>query len=71
MSKSMKQQYPALYESIFGDNKNLDLATSLHALIAPILARTEGQIGTHSDRCYEYHVGCLAVAVEGLLKEDE
>lgn len=33
------------------------------ALIQPILDRTEGQIGTHSDRCFEYHVGCLAAAV--------
>jgi hypothetical protein len=33
------------------------------ALMAPIIERGKGQIGTHSDLCHEYHVGCLAVRV--------
>lgn len=46
-------------------------ATHLRALIQPILDRTEGQIGTHSDTCHEYHVGCLALSVANLLEEGE
>ena len=38
----------------------------LRAMIARI-ERTKDQIGTHSDRCYEYHVACLAVAVRDRL----
>jgi hypothetical protein len=41
----------------------------LRTLIAPILARTEGQIGTHSPDCYQYHVGCLAVAVRAAISD--
>lgn len=37
---------------------------AVEALVKPIYDRTEGQIGTHSDRCHEYHSGCLAVAVK-------
>jgi hypothetical protein len=44
--------------------------TRLRALIDPILARTEGQIGTHSERCYEYHVGCLAHRVAAVLEDE-
>lgn len=36
---------------------------ALVTLVQPILDRTEGQIGTHSDKCYEYHVACLAAVV--------
>lgn len=39
----------------------------LVALTQPILDRTEGQIGTHSDRCFEYHVACLAGLVQARL----
>ena len=39
----------------------------LRAMIAPIIERTKDQIGTHSDRCFEYHVACLAVAVREVL----
>lgn len=41
--------------------------SDLLALIQPILDRTEGQIGTHSDRCFEYHVACLAGLVKARL----
>lgn len=40
-----------------------ELLEGLEALVQPILDRTEGQIGTHSDKCYEYHVACLAAVV--------
>lgn len=43
----------------------------LLTMVQPIIARTEGQIGTHSDRCYEYHVACLAVIVKDLLSPEE
>jgi len=36
----------------------------LLALVDPIIERIDpDQIGTHSDRCHEYHVDCLALAV--------
>ena len=37
------------------------------ALIAPIIERTEGQIGTHSPSCHEYHVACLASRISEIL----
>jgi len=36
------------------------ISADLVALVQPILDRTKDQIGTHSDRCFEYHVACLA-----------
>lgn len=41
----------------------------LAALTQPILDRTEGHIGTHSSRCFEYHVACLAHLVRERLTE--
>lgn len=41
-----------------------DLAEVLQALVGPILERTKDHIGTHYDGCYEFHVGCLAAAVQ-------
>lgn len=43
----------------------------VRTLTEPVLTRTEGQIGTHSDRCYEYHVECLAAAVDSSLNSQE
>jgi hypothetical protein len=41
----------------------------LLTLVNPIVEAGKGQIGTHSDRCFEYHHGCLAVLVQSLLTE--
>lgn len=41
----------------------LDVLDSLLELVQPIIERNEGRISTHSDKCYEYHVACLAVAI--------
>ena len=46
-----------------------DLIARLIALTDPIIARTEGQIGTHSLDCYQYHVGCLAFAVRAAISD--
>ena len=34
-------------------------------MVAPIIARIDPeQIGTHSTNCHQYHVGCLALAIQ-------
>lgn len=39
------------------------------ALIAPIIERAEGRIGTHSPSCHEYHVACLANRIFEILSK--
>lgn len=41
----------------------------IRLLIAPILERTKGEVGTHSPSCYEYHVACLAARINELIGE--
>jgi hypothetical protein len=41
-------------------------------LLAPIIARIDGdRVGTHSVNCHEYHVQCLAVAVQRRIESGE
>ena len=41
-------------------------------LIAPIIARLDmEQIGTHSVNCHEYHIGCLALAIQHRIEKGE
>jgi hypothetical protein len=41
-------------------------------VVAPIIARVDPeQIGTHSVNCHEYHVGCLALAVQQRIERGE
>lgn len=36
-------------------------------VVAEVMAVHAGKISTHSDRCYQYHAGCLAFLIRDLL----